>query len=565
MIFKISNNLSVRWKLAAIVLLATVGLLALSFANYYTAHSMANQGAKMQAVTIRDVSVLGALKLELQQVQSSVNRSLYERDPEKLAKYEAAAQLHLSIATARSGHLKNSNPAAYSERCERLISNLETFGAEMAEIFKLEKNFAADQVNAKLNNAYAEILSLVEADLSVISYQVDKRAKAAAAELNDAGTWATQFAVAIALAAFILTVVPGCFLGHRISRRVAILARTTTSFAANDFSGTGVEHVAGNDEIGRMAQSLGVFKDNALRMRAMEAEQMEMERLNAENQRSQMMELAGAFEGDIGSIVESLSQAAQSLMINATGMLSATGQTSERIADTSGLATGASNDMQEVASASVELSTTIMEVTRKIEDASSQAHSADKEAADAIALVDQLSQTIANVVSVTGLIRQITSQTNLLALNATIEAARAGEAGKGFGVVASEVKVLAGQTAKATDDIDRQITEMQHAMNSSQMAVSQIGNRIRQISAGALDIATVAEQQGRATSEIANIIQRVALSTGGVLNEITQVAAAATQTGRMSQQVKLSSDQLSAQSEALNERVSIFLQKIRAA
>jgi methyl-accepting chemotaxis protein len=290
-----------------------------------------------------------------------------------------------------------------------------------------------------------------------------------------------------------------------------------------------------------------------------------MEGLTAERQRSQMMELAADFEGDVGSIVESLSQAAQTLMTNATEMLSATGHTSEQIVGTSGLATGASNDMLEVASASVELSTTIQDVTRKIEEASSQAHSADKEAFQAIALVGELSEAIANVVSVTGLIRQIASQTNLLALNATIEAARAGGAGKGFAVVASEVKILANQTAKATDDIDHQIAEMQHAMNSSQMAVRQIGARIRQISAGASHIATVAEQQRQATSEIANIVQRVALSTGGVLDEITQVAAAAEQTGRMSHQVKVSSDQLSAQSEALSGRVSLFLQKIRAA
>jgi methyl-accepting chemotaxis protein len=565
MISKISNNLSVRWKLAAIVLLAAMGLLALSFANYYTARSMAQQGAKMQAVAIRDISVLSALKLEIQQIQSAVHRSLAEHDLEKLAKYEAAVQQHLSVAMARIGHLKTSNPVVYSERCERLINHLGQLGIETAEILKFAKNFATEQANAVLNGTYTDAVNLVEADLSVLSYQVDKRAQAAAVELDDAGKWATQSAIIIALAAFFLTLAPGFFLGHRISRRLTVLARATTSFAANDFSGTGVEQIVGRDEISRMARSLGVFKDNALRMRAMEAEQKEMEKLTAARQRSQMMELAAAFEGDVGSIVESLSQAAQSLMTNATEMVSATGHTSKQIADTSGLATGASHDMQEVASASVELSTTIKEVTRKIEAASSHAYSADKEASQTIALVDQLSQKIANVVSVTGLIRQITSQTNLLALNATIEAARAGEAGKGFAVVASEVKMLAGQTAKATDDIDHQIAEMQHAMNSSQLAVSQIGDRIRQISAGASDIATVAEQQRHATSEIANIVQRVALSTGGVLDEITQVAAAAAQTGRMSQQVKVSSDQLSAQSEALSERVSLFLQKIRAA
>ncbi len=565
MISKILNNLSVRWKLATIVLLATLGLLALFFANYYTARSMSHQGATMQAAAIQGISVLSALRLEVQQIQNSVNRAPSEIDPDKLAKYEFAAQQHLSVAMARIGHLKTSNPAAYSERCERLATHLQRLGVEMDEIFKFAKNLSNQQANEALNTGYTEALNLVEADLSVLSYAVDKRAQTAVVELDEAGSRATQSAIAIALAAFFLTVVPGFFLGRRISQRLTLIARATTSFAANDFSGAGVEQVVGRDEIGCMARSLGVFKDNALRMRAMEAEQKETEKRTAERQHAQMMELAAAFESDVGSIVETLSQAAQSLTANATEMLSATGHTSRQVAETSGLATGASNDMQQVASASIELSTSINEVTRKIGDTSGQAHSADGEASQAIGLVDQLGQTIANVVSVTGLIRQITSQTNLLALNATIEAARAGETGKGFAVVASEVKMLAAQTAKATDDIDQQIAEMQRAMNSSQMAVSQIGDRIRQISAGASDIATVAEQQRHATSEIANIAQRVAVSLGGVLDEITRVDTAAAQTGRMSQQVKLSSDHLSAQSEALSERVSLFLKKVRAA
>jgi signal transduction histidine kinase/ActR/RegA family two-component response regulator len=291
---RILNNLSVRWKLAAIVLLTTLGLLALSFANFYTARSMSHQGATMQATAIQGISVLSALRLEIQQAQNSVNRSPSELDPRKLAKYEAAAQQHLFVAMARIGHLRTADPVAYSERCERLTNHLERLGLQMAEVFKFAKNLDSEQASTVLNNAYTEALNLVEADLSVLSFEVQKRAQTAAAELDDAGRRATQSAIAIALAALVLTVLPGVFLGRRISQRLTLIAQATTSFAANDFGDTGVEQIVGLDEIGRMARSLGVFKDNALRMKVMEAEQKEMEKLAAKRQRTQMMQLDAA-------------------------------------------------------------------------------------------------------------------------------------------------------------------------------------------------------------------------------------------------------------------------------
>ena len=294
MMSRILNDLSVRWKLAAIVLLTTLGLLALSFANYYTARSLSHQGATMQATAIQGISVLSALRFEVQQVQNSVNHSPSELDPRKLAKYEAAAQRHLSVAMARVGHLRTADPEAYSERCERLTNHLERLGLEMAEVFEFAKNLASEQAHTAFNNAYTDALNLVEADLSVLSFEVHKRARTAAAELDDSGRRATQSAIAIALAALFLTVLPGVFLGRQISQRLTLIARATTSFAADDFGDTGVEQIVGLDEIGRMAGSLGVFKDNALRVKMMEAEQKEMQQLAAERQRTQMMQLDAA-------------------------------------------------------------------------------------------------------------------------------------------------------------------------------------------------------------------------------------------------------------------------------
>lgn len=179
--------------------------------------------------------------------------------------------------------------------------------------------------------------------------------------------------------------------------------------------------------------------------------------------------------------------------------------------------------------------------------------------------VQGLSAAAQKIGDVVKLISDIASQTNLLALNATIEAARAGEAGRGFAVVANEVKSLASQTAKATEEISAQVAAMQGATGEAVQAIASIGDTIASINEIATTIASAVEQQGAATLEIARNVQQAAQGTGQVSHNIVGVNQAAGQTGTAASQVLLSAEELSKQSATLRADVDHFLANIRAA
>jgi len=559
------NDIPVRIKLGVIMLLAFAGVVALSYANFHTARMMTERGHRMQSIALKETSLLSALRLNIEKIHGYVNRSPSEFDLDRQATYEVAVKARLAAVQADLGKLRALNPEVYAAKSAAMGEHVESLARDAYTVFRLSRSFAIEQASKALSGPYTQSFSVVQADLKDLSQLVRNRADRAADSLVDAGHSATRSAFAIAAAAFFLTVLPGFLASYRISRRLNHLTRAAVSFARNDFSDTGADAVAGRDEIGVMASSLGVFKHNTLRMQALETEKKDQERRAAEKQREQMRKLADAFEQDVGSIVDNLSEAASTMMTNARDLFSAAEHTAGQVSDTSSLVTGARDDMHQIAASSWDLSASINEVAEKIAAASKLAQAADDEASQAVDLVRTLGQTISNVVSVTGLIREIASQTNLLALNATIEAARAGEAGKGFAVVAAEVKQLAERTASATDDIDAQISQIRDAMGSSASAVNTIGNRVKEISEGAADIALVADQQKHATSEIADIVQRRASASNEILSRIREVADIASRTGQMSQDVKQSSEVMGNESRLLRERAAAFLQKVRAA
>ena len=563
--FTFVNDLSVKTKLLTIVGLAFVGMALLVLENYQTAHSMAERGERMQSVALEQTELLGTIRLKVEQIHSYINRAPSELDLEKLTTYESTISDSLTIIKQKVGVLEQSDPAAYEDNVKIFLSDLDAMAGQAGEVLKYAQNFSAGQANEVLTTHYAQALSQVRKGLNDLTGRVRSHADEAAAELKEAGASAIRLTFFIAIGALLLTILPGLVLSNRISQRVGVLARATAAFAQNDFSDAAVERIHGKDEIGTMAGALQVFKENSLRINAMEAEQHEKDRQARDGQKKQMAELAVTFENDVGSIVTALFDTAQSMMRNAADLSKAAENTSNQSDEVSKLASDTGSDLQYVASSSQELSASINEITNTIQEASSLSETASGEAAQAVKTMTDLGKTIEKVVTVTGLIREITTQTNLLALNATIEAARAGEAGKGFAVVASEVKELADQTAKATDEIDVQIEEMQRAMGCSEKAVGQIGQRVDEISGATTTVSSVADQQRVASAEIAGRIQSAAAKTEQVVQEVTKVTTVAQQTGDMSHTVKTSSEQLNEQTQALRQKVATFLERVRAA
>jgi len=319
------------------------------------------------------------------------------------------------------------------------------------------------------------------------------------------------------------------------------------------------------DEVGDVARTAMVFKENGLAKIRMEREQKEAEARVAAQRRADMLKLADGFERAVGEIVETVASASTELEASATTLTSTAERSQELATVVSAASEEASTNVQSVASATEELSSSVNEISRQVQESARMASEAVQQARATNDRVGELSKAASRIGDVIELINTIAGQTNLLALNATIEAARAGEAGRGFAVVASEVKALAEQTAKATGEISQQISGIQGATQVSVHAIREISGTIERLSEISSTIASAVEEQGAATQEISRNVQQAAEGTQQVSSNITHVQHGATETGSASAQVLSSAQMLSGDSNRLKSEVSKFLSSIRAA
>ncbi|WP_448204355.1 methyl-accepting chemotaxis protein [Azospirillum sp. sgz302134] len=283
-----------------------------------------------------------------------------------------------------------------------------------------------------------------------------------------------------------------------------------------------------------------------------------------ESKQKAMEQLAASFESSVKGIVANTVDASTQMQGSAERMSQIATLTNRQSLEVASAATQASMNVQTVASAAEELTSSIAEISRHVGTSSHIAGAAVEEAQKTNATVSGLVDAAQRIGEVVELITDIASQTNLLALNATIEAARAGEAGKGFAVVASEVKNLANQTAKATEDIAVQITEMQAAARGSADAIRGIGNTIIQIDEIVTTVAAAVEEQAAATQEIARNVAEASTGTQSVTRTINEVTNASSETGSLADEVLHAANTLHRQADALNDGVESFLRRIRA-
>jgi methyl-accepting chemotaxis protein len=321
-----------------------------------------------------------------------------------------------------------------------------------------------------------------------------------------------------------------------------------------------------NDEIGDMAAAVERFKVTAVEKARHEAEQKQSEtQTMAAARKTEMCKLADMFEAAVGDVLNAVSSASTELEASA-GTLTKTAETTRYLSTTvAAVSEEASANVNSIASASQQLSGSVSEIAHQVQESSEIAAEAVKQAQKTDARIAQLSHAAGRIGDVVKLITSVAEQTNLLALNATIEAARAGEAGKGFAVVAQEVKALAAQTAKATDEISTQIADMQTATQDSVAAIKEISGTIGRISEIAAAISAAVKEQGAVTKEIARNVQQAAQGTAEVASSITGVNRGASQTGTASSQVLASAQSLSSESSRLKAEVNKFLATVRAA
>ncbi|BCJ91535.1 methyl-accepting chemotaxis protein [Terrihabitans soli] len=325
-----------------------------------------------------------------------------------------------------------------------------------------------------------------------------------------------------------------------------------------------VQGIKRRDEVGELARSLQVFKDNALEARRM-AEAAEAENQAKMRRAQRLDELTKAFQGSSSELVRSLSAAASEMEATSGSMSATAEETNQQAAAVASAAEQTSANVQTVAASTEELASSVSEISRQVGESSKIAEAAVEEARRADVIVQSLTQGAQKIGDVVALIDEIASQTNLLALNATIEAARAGEAGRGFAVVASEVKELAAQTGRATSEISSQITEIQTATQQAVEALRSIGGTIDNISKITYTVAAAVEEQGAATHEIARNVQQAAQGTQAVTGNIEQVREAAGITGAASAQVLSAARELAQHSSNLGTEVESFLTNVQAA
>ena len=429
--------------------------------------------------------------------------------------------------------------------------------AARPETLDLARQHLREGIGGKLN---APIHAKANEIFQVERNKLTMRAAAQAAAFSFS-RWLSIGSVVVSAATSLLL----CWL---LSRNIAAPVRAMTGVMSKLAAGDMAVSIVGagrGDEIGRMAEAVEVFRTNRLEMDRLRHEQAEAERRAEADKRAALHGMADAFERSVRGVATALTEASTGLEAAARLLVAAAEETTRQSSVVAAASEEVSTNVQTVASASEELTGSIVEISRQLAHSTQIADTAVERAALTGATADGLVRSAERIGDVLKMIQNIAAQTNLLALNATIEAARAGDAGKGFAVVAGEVKVLATQTAKATDDIAAQIAEIRGATGEAVTAIKGIGDTITEISQITSGIAAAVQQQSAATNEIGGNMQQAAQGTAEISKTIDGVTGAANQTATASSQILGLASKLSSQATTLNGEVDNFLSSLRAA
>ncbi|GJD38876.1 hypothetical protein OICFNHDK_1328 [Methylobacterium bullatum] len=352
------------------------------------------------------------------------------------------------------------------------------------------------------------------------------------------------------------------FAAFRMFRPIRVVAERTSRLVSGNLEDA-IPYRDARDEVGAVARALEALRETSLKARELEADRMASAK-DIQDRRAFIDAEIALFRAQVAKSVRLVGAQTGELRTRAAAMSDASSDATRAVEGASAGSREASSNVQTVASAAEELSASIVEIGARLDVAKTEIDAAFGEASATNQQMAQLADTAQRIGTIVGLIRAIAEQTNLLALNATIEAARAGESGRGFAVVAAEVKALASQTAKATDEIAGQVASVQTSTDQAAHAIGRVTDRMGAISVMATELATAVAAQGEATGEISRNAGNTAATSVEIARDLATVTGAARSTATMAEGVQGSAAQVENVAADLEAEIGRFLRAVAA-
>jgi methyl-accepting chemotaxis protein len=558
-------NWSIRTKVVLIALLSAVALTSLTTIAIVSGNRIEGSVERMdilnQKLALADDMKVANLEMLLAAMDSIIDKAEGTIQPER--KEVIAA----SIAVMRSNGARLTELAENDLERKTVASIVDKIGplAEgiQVDLAKMIEGNATDEEFAKIDDVIDTYGEGIQDELVSFAKTLNVRFEDSVSNVNESlGDSETMSVVAYVVAILVLGFAL-VILGRDI---VGGVSRMTTAMLALSSGRDDVEipGIGRSDEIGRMADAVEIFKKNSIQIREMAVERDAERERNEAERKAAMERLAESLRETVGSVAGTLSATANDMSVSSDRMNQATSNADSKSAAVAAAAEESAVNVQTVASAAEELSSSIQEISRQVGVSTTIASEALSDVQRTTEMVQGLTEAADKIGDVVNLITDIAEQTNLLALNATIEAARAGEAGKGFAVVASEVKNLASQTGRATEQISQQITGIQSATQQSAEAIGSISKTIERINEITASVAAAVEQQGAATAEIAGNVEQASNGTNEVSMNIRGVSEAVGETSSAALQITDAARSLAEQSDILQREVTTFIDKVKA-
>jgi methyl-accepting chemotaxis protein len=550
----------------ALILISALGLMS-GLANWYCLRTIERIDEANSIVTEH----IAPARLALSEAKGALNA--FALGVYKMSAYADRAQV-AEEANAMVGEFNAignalANVRAYhpegTEDVAQLLGKLETLYGLADEVHRLIIGGKREEIGFLLDFKFSAALDDAVSHLNRLINILGASSKSAVADAEAARSWTIGVTSASVVGGTLVTLAVALALSqYSLARPLRRLAHVMKSLARGDFA-TEIDGLARRDEVGAMARSVAVFRENGIALKRLE-QQRTADKARAEaDRREAFAKLVDAFERDVLSVVGIVSHAAVELEKFATAMKGIAEQSENRSLIAAQAAEETMRDAGTAASAVEQLSSSIGNISGQAANASTVVAEAKRCAGIAVTNAAGLADTVEQIDRVTALVNSIAGQTNLLALNATIEAARAGAAGRGFAVVAQEVKSLAAQTTQALTDISRETASVQQATRAVVEAISAISNVIGTIGDISLAITDAVGQQNAVSRNIAQNVDDAAARTRQVSSIITAANEFAVQTGELAGRILQAAQELSQQAVVLQTDAAGFIGQVKAA